>query len=923
MRYDPKTVEPKWQRRWSEQRLYAAPDTSDKPKFYILDMFPYPSAAGLHVGHPEGYTATDILARYKRLKGFNVLHPMGFDAFGLPAENNAIKTGVHPASNTAENIANIRVQIKSLGFSYDWEREVDTTDPGYYRWTQWIFLKLFEQGLAYESEVPINWCPSCLTGLANEEVKSGRCERCSAEVTRKGLRQWVLRITDYAEKLLSGLDALDWPESIKKMQQDWIGRSEGADVDFALAEPPEGVDPKEAGQNYLVNTEAAEAPLWQGARRAHTGGTQPTSNAASADGSAAECKGNFDQPTSLRVYTTRPDTLFGATYMVLAPEHPLVAEITTPDRQEAVGAYIKAAAAKSDLQRTELAKEKTGEFTGAYAINPVNDARVPIWIADYVLLSYGTGAIMAVPAHDQRDYEFATKFKLPIVKVVQPPGGEDIAGDRAFAGEGTAINSGAYDGLSTAAFKEKITEDLQSRGRGQGTVRYKLRDWIFSRQRYWGEPIPLVHCEACGVVPVPEEQLPLLLPEVERYEPTGTGESPLAAVESWVNTRCPGCGGPAKRETNTMPQWAGSCWYYLRYIDNKNDEALVDPEKERYWMPVDLYVGGAEHAVLHLLYARFWHRVLYDIGVVSTAEPFKALRNQGMILGFSYRYLQDEQGKVYPAAEGYEEEDHWVLRGDSRKVMARLVPIKEVRWDGDKPTHPQHPGLELEEFSTKMSKSLGNVVNPDEIIGSYGADVMRLYEMFIGPFEASCPWNTRDIEGVNRFLHRAWRLFGEDRRAPDDAPDELERVRHKAIKSVTQDLESMDFNTAIAKLMTYVNQLTKQARSHPRDLRALALLISPFAPHFAEEAWEQLGESESCFLQSWPQWDEALTTDRTVTLVIQVNGKKRGTCEVPASVRPAEALAAAREVAAKYLQGKQVVKELFIQKAKLVNMVVK
>ena len=869
MRYDPKTVEPKWQRRWSEQRLYAVPDADHRPKYYILDMFPYPSAAGLHVGHPEGYTATDILARYKRLKGFNVLHPMGFDAFGLPAENNAIKTGVHPARNTAENIANIRAQIKSLGFSYDWEREVDTTDPGYYRWTQWIFLKLFEQGLAYESEVPINWCPSCLTGLANEEVKSGRCERCSSEVTRKGLRQWVLRITDYAEKLLSGLDALDWPESIKKMQQDWIGRSEGADVDFALADPPVGVDPL------------------------------------------------------LRVYTTRPDTLFGATYMVLAPEHPLVGQLTTPDRRAAVEAYIKAATAKSDLQRTELAKEKTGEFTGAFAINPVNEACVPIWIADYVLLSYGTGAIMAVPAHDQRDFEFATKFELPIVKVVQPPGGEDIAEDRAFAGEGTAINSGAYDGLSTAEFKAKITEDLQSRGRGEGTVRYKLRDWIFSRQRYWGEPIPLVHCEACGVVPVPEEQLPLLLPEVERYEPTGTGESPLAAVESWVNTRCPGCGGPAKRETNTMPQWAGSCWYYLRYIDNKNGDALVDPAKERYWMPVDLYVGGAEHAVLHLLYARFWHRVLYDIGVVSTAEPFKALRNQGMILGFSYRYLQDEQGAVYPASEGYEQEDHWVLKGESRKVMAKLVPIKEVRWDGDKPTHPDHPGLELEEFSTKMSKSLGNVVNPDEIIGRYGADVMRLYEMFIGPFEASCPWNTRDIEGVNRFLHRAWRLFGEDRRAPDDAPDELERVRHKAIKSVTQDLESMDFNTAIAKLMTYVNQLTKQARSHPLDLRALALLMSPFAPHFAEEAWEQMGETESCFLRSWPQWDEALTTDALVTLVVQVNGKKRGTCEVPAIVRPAEALAAAREVAAKYLQGKQVVKELFIQKAKLVNLVVK
>ena len=869
MRYDPKSIEPRWQQWWEEQRLFAAQDQDERPKYYILDMFPYPSAAGLHVGHPEGYTATDIIARYKRMKGFNVLHPMGFDAFGLPAENYAIKTGIHPAKITAANIDQIRKQIKSLGFAYDWERELSTTDPEYYRWSQWIFLKLFEQGLAYEAEVPINWCPSCKTGLANEEVKSGRCDRCSHEVVRRGLRQWMLRITEYAERLLAGLEDLDWPEPIKKMQQDWIGRSEGADVDFALADPPAGVEP------YL------------------------------------------------RVYTTRPDTLFGATYMVLAPEHALVEQITTAAQREAVQAYVRSAAAKSELQRTELAKDKTGVFTGAYAINPVNDQRIPIWIADYVLLTYGTGAIMAVPGHDTRDLQFARAFDLPVIQVVQPPGDEDWAG---FTGDGTAVNSGEYDGLSTPEFKRKISADLQARGRGQATVRYKLRDWVFSRQRYWGEPIPVVHCAgACGVVPLPEDQLPLLLPQVERYEPTGTGESPLAAVQEWVATSCPACGGPARRETNTMPQWAGSCWYYLRFIDNKNDAAMVDPAKEQYWMPVDLYVGGAEHAVLHLLYSRFWHMVLYDIGAVSTPEPFNALRNQGMILGFSYRYLQDEQGGVYPMSEGEPAEDGWALKQGGQQVMEKRVPIKEVRWDGERPLHPDHPELVLDEYSTKMSKSLGNVVNPDEIIEQYGADVMRLYEMFIGPFEVSCPWNTRDIEGVNRFLHKAWRLF--ELGVSDDAKDEQQRLRHKTIKKVTQDIETMGFNTAIAALMTYRRELAQQAQrqggSRAEDLRALAQLLAPFAPHIAEEIWRGLGQRQSIFDEPWPAWDEALVHDEVVTLVVQVNGKKRGTCQVPAGVEQAAALQAAREVAAKHLEGKQVIKEIFVARGNLVNIVVK
>jgi leucyl-tRNA synthetase len=866
MRYDPNKIEPKWEKIWDEKQLFAT-DTSDrsKPKYYILDMFPYPSGEGLHVGHPEGYTATDIIARYKRMKGFNVLHPMGFDAFGLPAENYAIKTGVHPRISTDKNIKNIRRQIKRLGLAYDWDRQVDTTDPEYYRWTQWIFLKLYEKGLAYQSTVPINWCPSCQTGLANEEVKGGRCDRCSHGVVRKGLRQWMLKITDYAERLLAGLDDLDWPEPIKKMQKDWVGRSTGADVKFSVA--------------------------------------------------------NSDR--EITVYTTRPDTLFGSTYMVLAPEHEWVGEITSPEKKAEVDAYILASATKSDLQRTDLAKTKTGVFTGAFAINPVNGKKIPIWIADYVLMGYGTGAIMAVPAHDHRDHEFAKTFDLPIIQVVKPLDGEEVPEDGAHAADGIAINSGEFDGQTTAEFKENIARWLEEKGLGQATVRYKLRDWVFARQRYWGEPIPIVHCDDCGIVPLPAEDLPLLLPEVESYEPSGTGESPLALVEDWLKTSCPQCKGAARRETNTMPQWGGSCWYYLRYIDNKNQDALIDPELEKHWMPVDLYVGGAEHAVLHLLYARFWHMVLYDAGVITTPEPFGSLRNQGMILGISYRYLQDEAGAVYQTTAGKNSDDNWTHRETGVDLIEKWVPTAEVHWEGDSPRHPAHKDLLLEPFTTKMSKSRGNVVNPDAVIAEYGADVLRLYEMFMGPFEASCPWNTRDIEGVNRFLNRCWRLYGAERRGDQQTTDDLERLRHRVIKKVSYDIDTMGFNTAIAQLMTYVNELTKMPKSHVEDLKALALMLSPFAPHFAEEVWEMLGNTESTILQDWPSFDEALTVDDVVTLVIQVNGKKRGECQVSASVDKDTALAVAKEAVAGHLDGKNVVKEIYVEKRNLVNLVVK
>ncbi|MDR1909463.1 MAG: leucine--tRNA ligase, partial [Spirochaetaceae bacterium] len=812
-------IEPKWQKYWEEHKTFRAvedPAFPPEKRRYVLDMFPYPSAQGIHMGHPEGYTATDIYCRYLRMRGFNVLHPMGFDAFGLPAENYAIKTGTHPAAATAANVERFRAQIKALGFSYDWDREVDTSKPEYYRWTQWIFLKLFEKGLAYEAETPINWCPSCKTGLANEEVKDGLCERCGTRVTRRRIRQWILRITAYAERLLEDLEGLDWPEPVKLMQRNWIGRSEGANVSFAL----EGFDEK------------------------------------------------------LEIYTTRPDTLFGATYMVLSPEHPLVDRITAAEQRAAVSEYLERAAKKSDLERTDLAREKTGVFCGAWALNPVNGERIPVWIADYVLISYGTGAIMAVPAHDERDWEFAKAFGLPIRLVVS---GEPWDAARDYSPEpaectvadGWSVNSGAFNGLPTAEAKRRVIEWLEGQGSGKKTVNYKLRDWIFSRQRYWGEPIPVVHCDHCagehaehagyaeaaapgivpGIVPLPESALPLTLPEVESYTPTGTGESPLAAIDSWVNTTCPRCGGPAKRETNTMPQWAGSCWYYLRFLDPRNSNTFADRSKIDYWAPVDLYVGGVEHAVLHLLYARFWHKVLYDLGLVNTKEPFQRLVNQGMILG-----------------------------GDNQK----------------------------------MSKSRGNVVNPDDIIKSYGADALRVYEMFLGPLEVTKPWITSGLAGISRFLERLWAISekvqgGENPprsspasggssaappaggEAPRNAPPPaLLRLLHKTIKKVSADTESLNFNTAISAMMVYSGELAK-LEAVPAELwEPLVQMAGAYAPHLGEELWQRLGRSGSVSASPWPACDESLTLDEEVTVVVQVNGKIRERFTAPAGTPKAE-----------------------------------
>jgi leucyl-tRNA synthetase len=809
-KYPFETIEPKWQKYWADNKTFRAAEDPAIPKTkrrYVLDMFPYPSAQGLHIGHPEGYTATDIYCRYLRMNGYNVLHPMGFDAFGLPAENYAIKTGTHPSVTTAANIDRFRSQIKELGFSYDWDREVDTSDENYYRWTQWIFLKLFEKGLAYEAESPINWCPSCKTGLANEEVKDGLCERCGEKVTRKRIRQWILKITAYAERLLADLDTLDWPEPVKLMQRNWIGRSEGANVVFKI------------------------------------------------DGRSDE----------LEVYTTRPDTLFGATYMVLSPEHPLVEKITTTEQKQAVTAYIEAAARKSDLERTDLAKEKTGVFSGAYAINPVNDQKIPIWIADYVLISYGTGAIMAVPAHDERDWDFAKAFNLPIILVVsaeKPETGKDYSKEPAecTAADGYSVNSGAFSGLSTAEAKKRITDWLEEKGIGKHAVNYKLRDWIFSRQRYWGEPIPIVHCDKCGIVPLTESALPLRLPNVKSYAPTGTGESPLAGIDEWVNTTCPQCGGNAKRETNTMPQWAGSCWYYIRYLDPKNEKTFAAKEKIEYWLPVDLYVGGAEHAVLHLLYSRFWHKVLYDLGLVNTVEPFQRLINQGMILG--------EDGQ-------------------------------------------------------KMSKSRGNVINPDDVIREYGADSLRLYEMFLGPLEVSKPWIASGITGVSRFLERLWAIS--EKPLCDDAGEiNLQKLQHRTVKKVTEDTASLNFNTAISAMMIYSNELVKLA-AIPRALwEPLVIMVDAYAPHLGEELWEKLGHRGSVSACKWPVYDDRLTVFDDVTVVVQVNGKIRDKFTVAAGTAKdeLEKTALALPGIKKWLEGQTVVKVISVPD-KLINIVVK
>jgi leucyl-tRNA synthetase len=830
MPYDHSTVEPKWQARWREANLHRTPDDPSKPKFYALDMFPYPSGAGLHVGHCEGYTATDVITRWKRMQGFRVLHPMGWDAFGLPAENYAIKHGVHPRVTTEAAIANFHRQIDAVGFAYDWSREVDTTDPDYVKWTQWIFLKLYERGLAYEGVIAINWCPSCKTGLANEEVSQGRCERCGTLVVRKDMRQWLLRITRYADRLLEDLGELDWPSSTLAMQRNWIGRSEGAEVSFTTATPVAGRE--------------------------------------------------------LRVFTTRPDTLYGATYMVLSPEHALVGELTTPDRRAAVAAYQEEARRKSDLERTDLAKDKTGVFTGATATNPVTGRPIPIWIADYVLAGYGTGAIMAVPAHDERDFAFATKFGLPVVQVVRAADGAGGAADAsaAFTDDGVAVNSGPLDGLPTAEAKRAITRDLEARGVGKAAISYRLRDWVFSRQRYWGEPIPLVHCPTDGVVAVPESALPVRLPDVESYAPTGTGESPLAGIESWVATTCPKCGGPARRETNTMPQWAGSCWYYLRYLDPQNDARPFGADVEKQWMAVDLYVGGGEHAVLHLLYARFWHKVLYDMGLVSTKEPFKKLRHQGTVLAYSY---QDGLGRYHDPSEIEFQGETAVLRETGETLKATVE---------------------------KMAKSKLNGVNPDDVIRDYGADVMRLYEMFMGEFELPKPWDPRAIEGVNRFLKRVWRLCEEWDAARAPAGDPHLRLRHKTIRRVTADLERMQFNTAISALMEYVNEMVSGGATRA-DLLTLIKLVGPYAPHLGDEAWSRLGGSGFLLEASWPTFDEALTIDERVTVGVQVDGKLRGDVELARDAAEAEARAAALAIpnVAKHLEGRVIKK--FIYKA--------
>ena len=856
--YNPAAIEAKWQRFWKQNKTFKAIDCDyTRPKLYVLDMFPYPSGAGLHVGHPEGYTASDIWCRYKRMHGYNVLHAMGWDAFGLPAEQYAVKTGTHPAVTTAKNVDIFKKQPEAFGFSFDWDREINTTDPKYYKWTQWIFSQLYKQGLAYESYEPVNWCPELGTVLANEEVINGRSEVGNYPVVRKPVRQWVLKITAYAEELLAGIDELDWPEGTKEMQKNWIGKSTGAEVDFQV-------------------------------------------------------QGGKD---TIRVYTTRPDTLFGATYMVLAPEHPLVAKLTTADRRAAVQAYVNEASSKSDLDRTELNKDKTGEFIGVCAINPVNQQPIPIWISDYVLISYGTGAIMAVPAHDTRDFEFATKFKLPITCIMRPDpkacaaAGVDpeavIAGKACWVEDGEMMNSSndevSLNGLRMTEAKQRITDWLHAKGIGEPTVNFKLRDWLFSRQRYWGEPFPLVHMEDGTVKLVSEEELPVILPEMENYKPTEDGEPPLARAADWLDYTDPVTGAKGKRETNTMPQWAGSCWYYLRYIDPHNDQAGWDREKEKYWMPVDLYIGGAEHAVLHLLYSRFWHKVLYDLGHVTHPEPWKRLIHQGMILGISYK--------------------------DQRGV---LVPNDQVV-EKDKKFFHKKTGEELTMLPAKMSKSLKNVVNPDDIIKKYGADSFRLYEMFMGPLEEVKPWNTEGVEGVCRFLNKVWRMIVDvdtGTLAPEvsDAPmsREAERILHQTIKKVSEDIESLDYNTAISQLMIFANEFSRMPQRNKTALETFVLLLSPLAPHIAEELWQRLGHQDTLAYHPWPKFDPAKLTVDEVEILVQINGKPRARINVPASADADAlcALALADETVQAQIAGKTIVKSIGVP-GRLVNLVVK
>ena len=829
-------IEKKWQDFWDKNQTFKVTEDPTVPadkRLYVLDMFPYPSGEGLHVGHPEGYTATDIYCRYLRMNGYNVLHPMGFDSFGLPAENYAIKTGTHPRATTERNINNFRNQIKSLGFCYDWSREVSTHSEEYYKWTQWIFLQLYKKGLAYEAETPINWCPDCLTGLSNEEVKDGKCERCGSLVTRKNIRQWILKITAYADRLLNDLEPLEWSESIKAMQRNWIGRSEGATVKFKIVGSEE----------------------------------------------------------HLEVYTTRSDTLFGATYMVVAPEHPLVGKLIKEEQRSAANAYIDQAKHKSDLERTDLAKDKSGVFSGSYAINPVNNQEIPIWIADYVLISYGTGAIMAVPAHDTRDWEFAKKFNLPIIEVLKSS--VDVQ-EEAWVEDGLHVNSGFIDGLNKEEAIEKMNAWLEREGLGHFAVNYKLRDWVFSRQRYWGEPIPLVHCDKCGIVPIPEEELPLLLPEVDSYAPSGTGESPLATIEEWVNTTCPNCKGAARRETNTMPQWAGSCWYYLRYLDPHNTQEFASQEAINYWMPVDLYVGGAEHAVLHLLYARFWHKVLFDLGLVNTIEPFHRLVNQGMITSFAFQ----------------------------RKDKS-LVPSDEVEERGEDLFVEKATGERLERVVAKMSKSLKNVINPDEIITEYGADAMRMYEMFMGPLEVSKPWATTGIMGVYRFLDRLWRL-SERPIVDEEPPDNVLKTLHKTIKKVNHDTANLLFNTAIAQMMVMVNELYK-IETLPRSIwEPFILTLAPYVPHLAEELWQRAGNTPSVANVAWPPYIEELTIDDELEIVVQVNGKVRFRFDATKGSSREALLESAMESdrIQELISGKEIIKTIIVPD-KLVNIVIK
>ena len=800
--YNHKEIEKKWRHNWDVTPINK--DTT-KPKYYCLDMFPYPSGSGLHVGHWRGYVISDVWSRYKMLHGYHIIHPMGWDAFGLPAENYAIKMKTHPAISTVANIANIKRQINEIASLYDWDMEVNTTDPKFYKWTQWIFVQMFKKGLAYEKEMPINWCPSCKTGLANEEVVNGCCERCGAEVTKKNLKQWMLKITAYADRLLADLDKLDWPEKVKKMQADWIGKSYGAEVDFKLE--------------------------------------------------------NSDE--KITVYTTRPDTLYGATFMVLAPEHAMAKALATDETRADVEEYIQMAANKSSVDRLQ-GKEKTGVFTGSYAINPLNGAKVPIWLSDYVLADYGTGAIMCVPAHDDRDFAFATKFNIPIIQVIAKDGKEIENMTEAYTeAVGTMINSGEWNGMESSVLKKEAPHIIEEKGFGRATVNYKLRDWVFSRQRYWGEPIPIVHCPDCGAVPVPEDQLPLLLPDVESYEPTGTGESPLAAIDEWVNTTCPCCGKPAKRETNTMPQWAGSSWYFLRYIDNKNDKELVSREKADKYLPVDMYIGGVEHAVLHLLYSRFYTKFLHDIGVVDFDEPFKKLFNQGMITGKN---------------------------------------------------------------GIKMSKSKGNVVSPDDLVRDYGCDSLRLYEMFVGPPELDSEWDERGIDGVYRFITRFWKLAVDSIEANVEPTKEMIKLRHQMVHTITRRLEDFSLNTVVSGFMEFNNKFIELAKKEggidKETIQTFVTLLAPFAPHIGEELWERLGNTGSVFENNkWPEADEELMKDDEIQVPVQINGKTKVVISVPADISKDDAIAQGKEALGDKLTG-NIVKEIYVP-GRIINIVAK